>query len=97
MDNDITNKRVWNTKQMITIVGGAISITFGLTMIWGRFLFMENKIDIFVKEVQEIKVLVEDSKIYTNERLDKISSRNKDAININAKDIEKLKLPNTDK
>ena len=97
MEKDITQEKVWNTKQMITIVGVAIGITFSATMIWGRFLFMENKIDIFVKEVQEIKVLVEDSKIYTNERLDKISSRNKDAININAKDIEKLKLPNTDK
>ena len=83
---DVIQKRVWNTIQMVWIVGFAISITFTGTMIWGRFLFVENKTDAI------------DSKIdYVNERLDKISSRNKDDIEKNAKEIEQLKLPNSDK
>ena len=41
---DVVQKRVWNTKQMITIVAFAITLTFSATMIWGRFLFMESQI-----------------------------------------------------
>jgi hypothetical protein len=83
---DVTQQKVWNTKQMAWIVGFAISITFGATMIWGRFLFVENKTDAIDAKVE-----------YVNDRLDKISSRNKESIEKNTKEIEQLKLPNTDK
>lgn len=86
MDNDITHKRVWNTKQMVSGIVSAITITFGLTMIWGRFLFMETQTTALDNKID-----------YVNERLDKISARNKTEIEINSKEIEKLKLPNTDK
>ena len=83
---DVIQKRVWNTKQMAWIVGGAISLTFGATMIWGRFLFMENKTEALDRKID-----------YVNERVDKITSRNKESIELNSNEIDKLKLPNTDK
>lgn len=80
MEEDVTQKRVWNTKQMVYIVGIAITVTFTLTMIWGRFLFMEDKTNDLDDKIN-----------YTNERLDKITTRNKNAIEVNADEINKIK------
>jgi len=44
MEKDITQKRVWNTKDMVTAVSIAVTITFAVTMIWGRFLFIETQV-----------------------------------------------------
>jgi len=62
---DVVQKRVWNTKQMITIVGFAITLTFSATMIWGRFLFMENQIQILDERLEK-----KDNRV--NSRIDKI-------------------------
>ena len=86
MEKDIVQQRVWNTKQVATIVLIAISVTFSVTMIWGRFLFMETKMADL------------DTKIdYVNGRIDTKTDRNKELIDKNTKDIETLKLPNSDK
>jgi hypothetical protein len=83
---DIVEKRVWNTKQVGTIVGVAITLTFSATMIWGRFLFVETHLAAL------------DAKIdYVNTRIDTKTSRNEERIDKNTKNIETLKLPNTDK
>jgi hypothetical protein len=42
MDSDIVEKRVWNTKQMVTAITVTGGIVFAATMIWGRFLFVET-------------------------------------------------------
>ena len=62
---DVVQKRVWNTKQMIAIVAFAITITFSATMIWGRFLFMENQIQILDERLEK-----KDNRV--NSRVDKI-------------------------
>ena len=62
---DVVQKRVWNTKQMITIVAFAITLTFSATMIWGRFLFMENQIQILDERLEK-----KDNRV--NSRIDKI-------------------------
>ena len=86
LDKDITQQRVWNTKQLVSGIVSAITVTFGLTMIWGRFLFMETQTTALENKIE-----------YVNVRLDKITGRNKTEIDINSKEIEQLKLPNTDK
>ena len=67
MNEDITQKKVWDTKQMLTIVGAAIMVTFAATMIWGRFLFMESQISTLDDRIEK-----KDGRI--NERVDKIEN-----------------------
>jgi low affinity Fe/Cu permease len=85
MEKDIVQQKVWNTKQVVTIVAVAISVTFSVTMIWGRFLFMETK-------MADLDTKIE----YVNNRIDTKTARNKEDIDKNTKDIETLKLPNSD-
>ena len=42
--DDITEKRVWTTKQLLMIVAFAISVTFTLTMIYSEFRTMQKEI-----------------------------------------------------
>ena len=85
MEKDIVQQKVWNTKQMVTAILITGSIVFSATMIWGRFLFMETKMGDL------------DTKIdYVNTRLDTKTNRNKELIDKNTKDVETLKLPNSD-
>ena len=46
MEKDITQQRVWNTKQLIVAVSIAVSVTFGATMIWARFLYVETAVTV---------------------------------------------------
>ncbi len=45
MKDDITEKRVWNTMQVIRIVAFVAIAVFTLTMIYNRFLIMEATIE----------------------------------------------------
>ncbi len=45
MEKDITQQRVWNTKQLVTAVAISISLTFATTMIWARFLYVETYVE----------------------------------------------------
>jgi len=44
-DKDITEKRVWNTMQVMRIVAFVAIAVFTLTMIYNRFLIMEATIE----------------------------------------------------
>ncbi len=45
MKDDITEKRVWNTMQVMRIVAFVAIAVFTLTMIYNRFLIMEATIE----------------------------------------------------
>lgn len=65
---DILQKKEWNTKQVITAIIIAISVTFSATMIWGRFLLVETEIDTLSGRVEK-----KDERI--NTRLGKVEER----------------------
>jgi hypothetical protein len=44
--NDITKQRVWSTAQLVRIVLAAVFATFTMTLIYTRFLFIENEIGV---------------------------------------------------
>jgi hypothetical protein len=67
-NTDILQKKEWNTKQVITAILIAVSITFSGTMIWGRFLSVET-------EISTLSGRVEKKDERGNERLDKIEAR----------------------
>ncbi len=90
MEKDLIQQRVWNTKQVVTIVGFAIAITFSVTMIWGRFLFIENRTQILDDKIELYNV-------NTNNRIDKKTSRIEGSVEKLSDDVDKLKLPNSDK
>jgi len=52
MSQDITEQTIWSTKQILTIMFFAISITFYVTMIYNRFLIMEREIDTLSKRLE---------------------------------------------
>jgi len=68
MKEDITNQKVWSTKQLIIILFFTISSVFSLTMIYARFIYMEQQIEISKEyTIQQFKIL--------NERLEKKTKR----------------------
>ena len=67
MESDVTKKRVWNTKDMVTAVSIAITITFAATMIWARFLYVETA----VKTVDDRYRKITDRMILRVEALEK--------------------------
>ena len=75
------------------ILGGAISATFTLTTIYNQFVFQEEQIIVVKSDLKEFKALiiktVNEKDVKTNERLNKITSRN-------AKRIEELEKPDSD-
>jgi hypothetical protein len=79
------NKAEYSKKDVWWIVTKTTVAVFMLTMIYARFLSMEN----------EIKTLRDDA-LYINERVDKKTARNKEDIDGNAREITTLKQPNTD-
>ena len=70
MSGDITEKHVWSTKQLILVVGVAISVTFTLSMIWSRFLYQEQ-------EQKNMKAYVEEQFEILSSRLENKDSRAK--------------------
>ena len=50
---DILQKKEWNTRQVVTVVIVAISITFSATMIWSRFLTGEANHTILSERVEK--------------------------------------------
>jgi len=84
-EEDVIKKKVWSTKDVVTIAALCISITFSITLIWGRFLFMETK-------VNEVDVKVD----YVDQRHDRKYERLLEIIAEVEEDVDKLKQPNSD-
>lgn len=80
------DKPEYSKKDVWWIVTKTAIAVFMLTMIYARFLSMEREIVTLRDDVQ-----------YTNERVDKKTSRVEEGVNKNKSEIDKLKLPNTDK
>lgn len=83
------DKPEYSKKDMWWVVTKTTIAVFMLTMIYSRFLSME-------KEIVSLKSVVDINDVYTNERVDKKTARNKEDIDLNSKEITTLKLPNSD-
>ena len=46
MNQDVTTLKVWSTKQMATILFFTVTAVFSITMIYARFIYMEQQIEI---------------------------------------------------
>jgi len=65
---DVLQKKEWNTKQVITAIIVAVSITFSGTMVWNRFLFVEGEITVLSDRVEK-----KDER--SSDRMDKFEER----------------------
>jgi hypothetical protein len=65
---DILEKKEWNTKQVVTIVVIAVSLTFSAAMIWSRFTSSESNHTTLSDRVEK-----KDARAH--ERIDKLEER----------------------
>jgi hypothetical protein len=75
---DILEKKEWNTKQVVTILALAITLTFSATMIWGRFLSGESNHSILSERVEKKDTRVHDRINKLELRVDKLELPNTD-------------------
>lgn len=88
MDNVETHK-TFNNKQVISLLGTVIFTTFSLTSIYNKFIFNDE-------EIQLNKNQIELNDIKVNERIDKKTKRNSDAIQFNLEAIRSLQQNGSD-
>lgn len=89
MDN-VENKKTFNNKQVLSLLGAAIFSTFSLTSIYNKFVFNDE-------EIQLNKQTIDVNHSSVNDRLDKKTKRNQDRITELETEIKNLKEPNSDK
>ena len=63
MSKDITESRVWSTKQVIVIVSFFISVTFSGTLIYSRFLFNEEQIQVVSDRLEKKTKRIEEDNL----------------------------------
>jgi len=73
MEKDIIKQRVWNTKQLVAAIALSISLTFGVTMIWARFLYVET----YVETVDNRYKKITDRNILRLEKIEDIINNDK--------------------
>ena len=73
MEKDVIQERVWNTKQVITAILITMSLTFTVSMIWARFLYVETAVKIVDSRYKKIT----DRLIIRVERLEESGSDSK--------------------
>jgi len=83
------DKPEYSKKEMYWAVTKTAFAVFVIGSIFFRFEIVEKAV---IKLVEQ----KEDDKIYLNDRIDKKTARNKDYIDANKIEIDKLKQPNSD-
>lgn len=54
-DSNIENKKVFTNRQLIWILGGALSASTAVTMIYSKFLFNDQQLQINKAKIEEVE------------------------------------------
>ena len=97
---DLTTTNILPTKTWLYIIGFLVmtvaSSTFTLTLIYSEFL-LHGEAQVTQAETHNKDIItLEKADKMTNDRIDKITGRNKDAIDKLTLEIKELQLPNSD-
>ena len=96
MNNMEANKPEYSKKDMWWAVSKTAVATFILAGIFFRFIAVEDTQKEVLAGQVELKKLIEAKNVYTNDRVDKKTDRIQQDVDRNFKEIEKLKIHNTD-
>ena len=69
MEKDVTQQRVWNTKQVVSIVTFVIVCTFYATVIYLQIQDIEDRLDKKIKIINENTENINSLKIQCNENI----------------------------
>lgn len=97
MGNDITEEKLWNSKQMWKALTATAVGVFFVTMIYYEFRDSQKQQLLDTEKFVELEALINDVEANTNERMDRKTARIEEDVKGNASEIEKLKQPNSDK
>ena len=85
------DKVEYTKKDLWWVITKTALATFVLAGIFFRFVSVENTQLEVLQGQEDLKALIEDVNNYTNERIDKKTSRNKEFIDENHDEIDKIK------